>query len=58
MFEDTVSKITPDGTSTILGTTGNYPAEIVVDGSGNIYTNNQDDISMITPEGTSTLLGT
>jgi streptogramin lyase len=55
-----VSKIAPDGTSTILGTTGTNPKGIVVDATGNIYTANygSDTVTKITPDGTSTILGT
>ena len=57
---DNVSKITPDGVSTILGTTGVVPYGIVVDSEGNIYTCNSvsNDVSKITPAGVSTILGT
>ena len=57
---DTVTKITPDGTSSILGTTGSGPQGIVIDNSGNIYTANYNssDISKIAPDGTSTILAT
>jgi len=37
-----VSKITPNGTSTILGTTGSYPVGIAIDKNGNIYTTNHE----------------
>jgi DNA-binding beta-propeller fold protein YncE len=39
-FSNNVSKITPAGVSTILGTTGSYPADITIDSNGNIYTAN------------------
>ena len=35
-----MSKITPDGTSTILGTTGSIPSGIALDAAGNVYTAN------------------
>jgi hypothetical protein len=56
----TVSKITPDVTSTILGTTGQGPYDIVIDQSGNLYTSNigENTISKITPDGTSTTFAT
>jgi hypothetical protein len=46
-----VSKITPGGTSTILGTTGSNPAGITIDSAGNIYIANYgwDNVSKITP---------
>ena len=49
--EGTVSKITPDGTSSTLGTTGSGPQGIAVDADGNIYTANRssDNVSKITP---------
>ena len=55
-----VSKITPAGVSTILGTTGSSPRGIVVDGEGNIYTSNydSDNVSKITPDGVSTIFST
>jgi titin len=55
-----VSKITPDGTSTILtGTTGDGQRAITVDSAGNIYTANSssNNVSKITPDGVSTILG-
>ena len=47
-----VSKITPAGLSTILGTTGSNPVGIVVDSSGNVYTANRgsNNVSKITPD--------
>ena len=47
-------------TSTILGTTGNFPYGITLDSSGNIYTTNyaEHTVSKITPAGVSTILGT
>ena len=64
---DTVSKITPEGTSTVnwgLGdmpvTTGDRPEAITIDSAGNIYTANKSDgnVSKITPGGVSTIVGT
>ena len=57
---DNVSKITPAGVSTILGTTGDAPRSIAVDSAGNVYTANitADNVSKITPAGVSTILGT
>ncbi len=51
-MSDTVSKITPEGISTILGTTGKWPGGITIDGSGNIYTANfvGDNVTKITPD--------
>ena len=45
-----VSKITPEGVSRILGTTGRAPTGIAIDTSGNVYTANRDDntVSKIT----------
>ena len=47
---NTVSKITPHGTSTILGTTGAYPYGVTIDKDGNIYTANYgtSNVSKIT----------
>jgi hypothetical protein len=55
-----VTKITPSGTSTILGTTNTGPIGIAIDNNGNIYTPNYgaNNVSKITPNGTSTILGT
>jgi hypothetical protein len=55
-----VSKITPQGVSTILGSTGVAPQDIAIDSSGNIYTVNYtvNTVSKITPQGVSTILGT
>ena len=56
-----VSKITPAGVSSILGTTGSGPIDITIDGnSGDIYTCNvgSNNVSKITSAGVSTILGT
>ena len=55
-----VSKITPNGTSTILGTTGPDPYGIAIDNAGNIYTANfnANRVAKITPNGITTILGT
>jgi len=47
-----VTKITPDGTSSVFGTTGNNPRSMVIDRNGNIYVANEDDanVTKITPE--------
>ena len=49
-------------TSTILGTTGSFPAGIAIDAAGNVYTSNagsdSDNVSKIAPDGTSTILAT
>ncbi|NQW59507.1 hypothetical protein HQ459_01895, partial [bacterium] len=54
-----VTKITPNGTSTILGTTGSSPCGIAIDNDGNIYTANLrgNNVTKITPNGISTTLG-
>ena len=58
-----VSKITPDGGSTILGTTGGSPQAIAIDAAGNVYTANGEpdgwggNVSKITPDGVSVTLG-
>jgi DNA-binding beta-propeller fold protein YncE len=46
-----VSKITPDGTSTIFGTTGDSPQFLVLDADSNVYITNRDsdNVSKITP---------
>ena len=56
---DNVSIITPDGISTILGSTDSQPQGIAIDNAGNIYTANNDgeNVSKITPKGESTILG-
>ena len=56
---DNVSKITPDGTSTVLGTTGTNPWAIALDPAGNVYTANlgSRNVSKITPDGVSTTFG-
>ena len=60
MNSDNVSKITPAGVSSILGTTGVEPWGITIDPAGNIYTANYMDnnVSKITPVGFSSILGT
>jgi streptogramin lyase len=52
---DTVTKITPDGAATTLGSTGAVPDGIAVDSVGNVYTANRagNSITKITPLGTS-----
>jgi len=58
-----VSKITPEGVSTILGTTGGRPQAIAIDASGSVYTANGEpdgwggNVSKITPDGVSVTLG-
>ena len=54
------TSIAPDGTSTIVGTTGLKPRAIAVDTAGNVYTANTDSdtVSKITPAGASTIFGT
>jgi sugar lactone lactonase YvrE len=49
-FASNVSKITPNGTSTILGSTGTHPVGIAIDNAGNIYTANTStyNVSKIT----------
>lgn len=55
-----VTKITPAGVATVLGTTGTSPQDVVIDASGNVYTPNQttNNVSKITAAGVSTILGT
>ena len=55
-----VIELSNDYVSTILGTTGYFPASIITDSSGNIYTanNNSHNVSKITPDGVSTILAT
>ena len=43
-----VSKITPTGTVTTIGSTGSSPRGILVDSSGNIYTTNYYDNNKLT----------
>ncbi len=54
-----VTKITPAGVSSILGTTGTSPYGITIDSAGNVYTGNlgAGNISKITPAGVSSILG-
>lgn len=58
--DNTVTKITRSGYSTIVGATGKQPMGIARDANGNIYTSNIGDntVSKITPAGESTILGT
>tara|TARA_B110000908_G_C9877978_1_gene281344 strand:- start:40 stop:393 length:354 start_codon:yes stop_codon:yes gene_type:complete len=46
-LDKNVSKITPDSTSTLLGTTGKDPQGVAIDSDGNVYTANfsSDDVS-------------
>jgi len=55
-----VTKITPSGVSSILGSTGNSPNAITVDSSGNVYTANgySNNVTIITPSGVSSIFGT
>ena len=55
-----VTKITPAGVSSILGTTGTSPYRVTIDSSGNVYTANygSNNVSKITPAGVSSILGT
>jgi len=55
----TVTKITPDGISTTLGTTDGPAFSIAVDSLGNVYTANisTGTVTKITPDGTSTTFG-
>ncbi len=57
---NTVTKITPAGRASRLGTTGTTPRGIAVDSSGNVYTSNlgANTVTKITPAGVSTVLGT
>lgn len=57
---NTVTKITPVGVTSTLGTTGSQPIGIAVDSSGNVYTanNGSNNVSKILPDGTSSILGT
>jgi streptogramin lyase len=57
---NTVSKITPAGVFSTLGTTGTNPVAITFDSLGNIYTANQtsENVTKITPSGVSITLGT
>ena len=58
--DNTVSKISPDGDSIILGMSGCYPFGIAIDSRGNIYTANEksNTVSKITPNGVSTIFAT
>ena len=54
-----VTKITPEGVASMLGTTGYSPASMAIDAAGNIYTANSwsNDVSKITPRGVSSIVG-
>jgi len=54
-----VTKITPQGFASILGTTGSSPFAIIVDSTGNIYTanNGANNVTKITAQGVSSTLG-
>ncbi len=56
----TVTKVTPDGTATTLGSTGTGPYAIAVDRAGNVYTanNGANTVTKITPAGVSSTFGT
>ena len=56
---NTVTKTSPAGKATALGTTGDKPRGIALDESGNVYTSNlqSNDVTKITPAGISTILG-
>ncbi len=58
--DNTVTMITPNGSSWTVGTTGKQPMGIAIDADGNLYTSNIGDntVSKITPDGESTVLGT
>jgi sugar lactone lactonase YvrE len=58
--DNTVTKITRSGYSSIFGTTGDQPMGIARDADGNIYTSNIGDntVSKISPSGDSRVLGT
>ena len=60
MNSENVSKITPAGVSSILGTTVSSPRDITIDSAGNIYTTNlfSNSVSKFTPAGVSSILGT
>lgn len=55
--DNTVSKITPNGASSILGRTENRPSEMVIDAEGNFYVTNfaSNNVSKITPSGQSSV---
>ena len=55
---NSVSKIAPDGTTSVFDITGRFPIRIAVDAAGNVYTANSrsNDVSKITPDGTSSIL--
>ena len=56
---NTVTRISPAGKATTVGTTGEKPRGIALDASGNIYTSNlqSNNVTKITPAGVSTILG-
>lgn len=58
--DNTVTKITPSGFSTLFATVGSQPAEITHDVFNNIYTANSgsNTVSKITPTGVVTTFGT
>ena len=40
-WDNTVTKITPDGKSSVFGTAGSFPRGIAIDRNGNVYTAHQ-----------------
>jgi hypothetical protein len=54
-----VTKITPQGITSILGSTGSGPQALIVDSSGNVYTANRvsQTVTKITAQGVSSTLG-
>ena len=58
-INNSVTKISPDGTSSTFASTGTRPVAIAIDGTGNLYTanNGSNDVSKITPTGQSAILG-
>ena len=54
-----VTKITPQGITSILGSTGSGPQALVVDSAGNVYTANRvsHTVTKITAQGVSSTLG-
>jgi DNA-binding beta-propeller fold protein YncE len=55
---NTITKITPDGTSSIFDTNANQPTQIVFDSMDNLYVMNSGDntITKITPDGISSIV--